>query len=631
VIKKFLAAMAAGLLLLAAILGYIGYRTNSELEDTVTELFNRQQLSLARQIAHDIDIHFRFLETSLLSLAAVQHMEPERSREAQLSIFFDLLSEWGVLGVGFMTQDDSRTVAITGEGIVRDSGLRDMLTGCLAWAGRPHEPGAVYIGEDFISRTGPFQGRRILVMATRAGGQGGQGGQDGPNGQAGQAGPETQEGLDFLVLDPMALAQRHAREVRSGETGYSWVINAQGIFLSHFEDNFQGRNAFTVRLERNPDISYSRINELMADKLLKGQEGTEWYISGWHRGVISEMRKLLAYSPIFYAGRDQPERLWSVGLVAPDAEVYGIMQPFLQRQWIVIGISVLLAVSALGGMLSFSLRWAAMLHREVDQKTADLRVERDKVTESMKRLLVAQERLVRSERFAAVGEAAAHLGHEIKNPLLLMGGFAAQVRKRLIGSDPATDPQPDKTREKLCEKLEIIEAEALRLETLLREVSGFTKPNKPKLEEGDITQAVEDTVRLVESDCDERGIQCVVELDHGLPKVFFDPNQLRQVLLNLAKNAVEAMPSGGRITFRTWQDGQMVKISVQDTGGGMPPEVLERLFNPFFTTKTKGTGLGLSVSYRIMEDHGGDIGVTSKVGQGSNFVLTLPVRQDAGA
>jgi two-component system, NtrC family, sensor histidine kinase HydH len=289
-------------------------------------------------------------------------------------------------------------------------------------------------------------------------------------------------GTHFFIVDPLAVAQRYARDVRSGETGYAWVINEDAVFLAHYEERFINRNSLTVREQRNPNISYERVNAIVTDKLLKGMEGTDWYISGWHRGVISQMKKLLAYSPVRYAGAEAQDRLWSVGLAAPTTEVYGILQPLLYRGWLITGVSLLLVVSALGGAILLSLRWAQMLKVEVDKTTADLRqseaevrVERDKVKESMDRLLQAQEELLRSERFAAIGLAASHLAHEIKNPLLLMGGFAAQVRRKLTGDSP--DRQ----------KLEIIEKEAKRLEGMLMEVQNFTRPVKPQMEMGDIT------------------------------------------------------------------------------------------------------------------------------------------------
>ncbi len=608
-IRKFVTAFALGLLLLAIILGLVGYRTNSELESTVTGLFNRQQLILARQISHDIRNHFSFLETSLLSLDALRPSGVTGlAGVGDLSRIFRLLAGWNVKALGHAPLDGSGALAVTADGVAHGPELVGMLADSLAWARSQSGPDPVFIGSDIVPREGPFAGLHVVVMAARTAGN-----PDAPG-----------AGLDFLVIDAMAVAQRYARDVRSGETGYAWVIDGEGVFLSHYEDSFLGQSAFSARGERNPRISYSRINELMAEKLLKGQEGMDWYVSGWHRGAIGEMKKLLAYSPALYAGRNHPERLWSVGLAAPTSEVYGILRPFLSQQWLVMGVSVLLALAVLAAVIYLSLRWAELLHREVDQKTADLRVERDKVRESMAKLIEAQERLVRSERFAAVGEAASHLAHEIKNPLLLMGGFAAQVRKALT----AEVPQAEKQRG----KLQIIEDEALRLETLLREVSGFTKPCKPELVAQDINQAVLDTVRLVETDFTERGIECVLELGQGLPPVPYDKNQIRQVLLNLAKNAGEAMPSGGTLFFRSWRQGDAVKISVQDTGSGMPPEVLERLFSPFFTTKSKGTGLGLVVSFRIMEDHGGDIQASSTPGQGSTFVLTLPLgRPDATA
>jgi two-component system, NtrC family, sensor histidine kinase HydH len=603
VTKKFLVAFAAGLLLVGGFLGYIGYATNQELERTVTGLFNNQQLILTRQIAHDIGNHFRFLETQLRTVSAVSSADgPARSVSEHLERLHGLLSEWNVVAAGLLdSEGESFARSVDGDlgpddlGFLPDAELME-------WSGSPVHSGMVRITRDFIPDQGKFEGRRILLMLTPL------------------ANVNGGTGALFFIVDPLAIAQRYSRDVRSGETGYAWVINEDAVFLSHYEDRFINLNSLTVREQRNPDISYERINQLVTDELLQGREGTDWYISGWHRGIISRMKKLLAYSPVRYAGTAAQDQLWSVGLAAPTTEVYGILQPLLYRGWLITGVSLLLVFSGLAGTILLSLRWAQLLKTKVDEKTADLirseaevRIERDRVKESMRRLLQAQEKLLRSERFAAIGEAASHLAHEIKNPLLLMGGFASQVRRQL--------PEDSAHRQ----KLEIVENEAKRLEEMLMEVQNFTRPAKPQMERRDINQEIEDTILLVENDLRQKGIAIEKHLDETLPPVDHDPRQIRQVLINLAKNAGEAIQGTGTVTFRSWREGGQVMVSVSDTGIGISPEGLNKIFNPFYTTKSKGTGLGLSVCYRIVEDHGGEISVSSTEGKGSTFTLSLPV------
>jgi two-component system, NtrC family, sensor histidine kinase HydH len=599
VIKKFLGAYAVGLLLVGGALGYVVFATNQRLERTVTELFNNQQLILARQIAQDITNHFLFLETQLKTVSALSEVETLPNREP-LEHLHGLVSEWNVLATGFL-RSQGKSFAITSGPALGAEDLRFLHSAELVeWSLSPEHAGMVRITRDFVPDEGVFDGRRILLMFTTSTEENGA------------------EGV-FFIIDPLAVAQRYARDVRSGETGYAWVINEDAVFLSHYEEQFINLNSLNVREQRNPDIPYDRINRIVTDNLLHGMEGTDWYISGWHRGIISRMKKLLAYSPVRYAGTQAPDNLWSVALAAPTTEVYGMLQPLLYRGWLITGVSLLLVFSGLAWIIYFSLRWAQLLKTEVDRKTADLRqseaevrVERDRVKESMSHLLQAQEKLLRSERFAAIGEAAAHLAHEIKNPLLLMGGFAAQVRRQL--------PVDSKHRQ----KLEVVESEAKRLENMLMEVQNFTRPAKPQKEMQDINREIEDIISLMENDLRQKGIMVVKNLDETLPLVEHDPRQIRQVLLNLAKNAGEAITGAGRITFSSWQENGRIKVSVNDTGVGMSREVLENLFRPFYTTKVKGTGLGLVVCSRIIEDHGGEISASSVEGRGSTFTITLP-------
>lgn len=604
-IRASLAAVALLFVLLAGLLTYVGHDTGRNLDATVTDLFNRQQLILARNIAQGIVNHVQYLETSLAELAAAhaRDLSAAGAQAGSLADMFGRYREWAVLAVGHAHGERVALYDIEHGSGAFDAGPGFLPAEVREWPADPAHRGTVYVGQDFTPGSGPYAGRRILILAAES---------------LEPAAP----GLVFLVADPIAVAMRYARPVRSGRTGYAWVINNEGVFLSHFEDSFIDQSSFEVRSRRNPEITYDRVNELVQTRLLKGEEGADWYVSGWHRGVIAEMKKLFAYSPVFYAGRDRPERLWSVGLAAPTTEVYGILEPFVMRQWLAAGSSLLIAFSGLAAVLFLSLRWARILRREVERVTADLsrseaavRAERDKVREGMRRLVETQEKLLRSERFAAIGQAASHLAHEIKNPLLLMGGFASQVRRKLPGDSPH------------IEKLGIIEEEAKRLEHMLVQVQNFTRPTRPCKEMADLNTAVEEVLRLMEQDMEDKGVACALDLDRSLPLVPHDPRQIRQVLLNLVKNAAEAMPDGGTLRLRTWVENGQARVSVADTGAGMSAQVLANVFSPFYTTKSQGTGLGLAVCFRILEDHGGEIGVQSQEGRGSTFTLALPLAE----
>jgi two-component system, NtrC family, sensor kinase len=225
-----------------------------------------------------------------------------------------------------------------------------------------------------------------------------------------------------------------------------------------------------------------------------------------------------------------------------------------------------------------------------------------------------EEKLVRSERLSALGRTAAYISHEIKNPLMLIGGFARQVLKNIAG-----DPEINR------EKLQIIVDEVQHLEAFVEEVGGYAKISEPQKRLGDLNALVQETCRRLEASIQEKGITLRLELDHDLPLVQFDPGHLRQIILNIAKNGIEAMPEGGTLTLVSGRQAGRVFVQVSDTGEGIPPEVMGKIFQPFFSTKPKGSGLGLAISQKIIEAHGGEITIESEPHKGSRVTLFLNV------
>ncbi len=603
-------------ILVSGISGYLGYSANKEIEKTVMDQFNRQQLILARKIAHDIRNHFNFLETNLFEFNQFWERDTKRPDVVRTDVasLFALARDWHILAIVHLDRKGNATLALSEHSFTDGTRLGINYEDYWQWGIKPEHQGEILVGRTFRSEAGLFKGRWLMVMATPT--------YRPATGHGGDSGYQF-GGLSLMVVDPTGIAMRYSREVRSGETGYAWVIDHRGIFLSHYEPTFIGEDSFSVRHRRNPRISYTQINEAVRKHLLRGGEGTGWYLSGWHRGLIHEVKKLFAYSPIFLSKEDDTGNLWSVAVVAPETEVYGIIRSLVIRQWLIAGAFQLVVFACLAVAIYFSLRWSRILQAEVDERTADLRrseaevrQERDRVKESMQRLVEMQEKLVRSERFAAIGEAAAYLSHEIRNPLMLMGGFAGQVEKFLLDDDVNR------------EKLRIIQDEARRLELMLAEVRDFTRPARPQKELQNINSVIEDTLTLMENKMMDQGIQYEKYLDDRLPAVVFDPQQIKQVFINLVKNAVEAMPEGGKLVVSSWAEGGQVKVSVLDSGIGMSPEVVKKIFDPFFTTKKKGTGLGLAVSRKIMEDHGGEIFVQSEKGKGTSVTVTFPIKPE---
>ncbi len=228
-----------------------------------------------------------------------------------------------------------------------------------------------------------------------------------------------------------------------------------------------------------------------------------------------------------------------------------------------------------------------------------------------------RELLLRAERLSVVGEVAASVAHEIRNPLTSIGGFTRAVLRDL--------ENPEKARNNR-RFLNIILEEVRRLERIVNEILGFVRPVTPRFEYADINAVVEQTFNMMEGEIDPKKIIITKDLQKDLPLVWMDADQIRQVLLNVFRNAVHAMENGGMLSVITTGDDKCVKIHVSDTGPGIPSEFKDKLFTAFFTTKSTGSGLGLTISSQIIKNHGGTIEVESHEGEGSTFIITLPLR-----
>lgn len=229
----------------------------------------------------------------------------------------------------------------------------------------------------------------------------------------------------------------------------------------------------------------------------------------------------------------------------------------------------------------------------------------------------AQDKVVHAEKLAAVGKMAAHVAHEIRNPLSTIGGFARAILKR-----------PENV-ERVNKNAKIIAEESTRLENMLKGVMDFSRPSAPVLKLGDLNAVAEKAFRTNTEMLGLRHIHSDLDLDRSLPEVGFDEGQMLQVLHNLVRNAADSMPSGGGLTLKTWRDGDFAVLAITDTGSGIPADVRDRIFSPFITTKPDGTGLGLAVTKKIIDDHGGRIDFTSTEGKGTTFFIFLPLRRPA--
>lgn len=251
------------------------------------------------------------------------------------------------------------------------------------------------------------------------------------------------------------------------------------------------------------------------------------------------------------------------------------------------------------------------------------------------RALEAQ--LIHSEKMAAIGLLVAGMAHEINNPINFAKMSLENLSKaltehdRLIREGKALDSsEVNRLDDKINRAFTIIATGLDRTEAIISDLKAFVRKDDAQFRATDLHAGLDSTLNLMSPELKD---QIKVIKEYGdIDLIEAVPGQINQVFMNLLQNAVHAIPDEGEIRIKTWKEEEWVKISVKDTGTGISPEHQKRIFEPFFTTKEvgKGTGLGLSVSYRILQSHSGEIAVFSQPGQGTEFVITLPVRQRLG-
>jgi two-component system NtrC family sensor kinase len=226
-----------------------------------------------------------------------------------------------------------------------------------------------------------------------------------------------------------------------------------------------------------------------------------------------------------------------------------------------------------------------------------------------------QQALLQSEKLAAMGRLTSQIAHELNNPI-----YGIMNTLELL----KTEIPPESKRRRI---LELSLSEIQRLAEMLKNMLSFSKPEEEKRRPVNLNELIEGILLVMEKQMRESNVSVETHLDSSVPEVMASTNQMRQVMLNLFKNAKEAMPKGGTLTIRTAREENDVVIRIRDTGVGIPEEIRDRIFEAFFTTKqkVKGVGLGLSVCYGIVKDHGGEIKLESEVEKGTTFTIRLPV------
>jgi signal transduction histidine kinase len=307
---------------------------------------------------------------------------------------------------------------------------------------------------------------------------------------------------------------------------------------------------------------------------------------GWRGGILAATMSGFLYIPhILMAWRSHPE--------------------YRAAQF--IEIAMFFVIGGLTGVLANHEHFQRKKVEETARKLSDVYAQ----------LQASFEQLRRADRLSALGELSAGLAHEIRNPLGSIEG-AMQILRR-----------PELPMETRQEFGDLGQKEVNRLKGLLTNFLDFARPQAPRRSPTEPLQLLESVGRLAAETAKMSGVQVRIESADGVPAIALDPEQMKQVLLNLVINAIQAMPAGGEVVLRTVSKTDKVILEVQDEGTGIPPEDLERVFNPFVTARPGGTGLGLSIAYQIVSQHEGHIAALRNPGRGMTFRVTLPLGSEA--
>ncbi|MBA4348743.1 MAG: hypothetical protein C0415_01960 [Thermodesulfovibrio sp.] len=349
---------------LLGVIVLLGWTSANKIRELVIDEFNNQQLVLARHAASQVENSLNILkrELSLLSFSpAVQYYEKVQMGR-RIGIVFPSIKEEGALEIRFVENKNKNTHVTDNNGF-RTEKPSQIDINYLEWAGWKENNGKIKMSEITLETYGSKQ-KLIMKMAL-------------PVWQVSvdEAHPmATNEfsGVLLFDIDATKLVEKVTAGLKSGKTGYAWVIDDKGIFLYHIENEFIGKSAFEARKEKKPTISFSRINEIQKEMILTGKEGTSWYISGWHRGQEGEIKKLIAYAPI-PLNKDNGYKHWSVALVAPISEVEDTIRGIQIRQVLLEGIGIIVTLCAGFLIVGILLRWSSTIKKEVDEKTRELK------------------------------------------------------------------------------------------------------------------------------------------------------------------------------------------------------------------------------------------------------------------
>jgi two-component system, sporulation sensor kinase E len=381
---------------------------------------------------------------------------------------------------------------------------------------------------------------------------------------------------------------------RIGEHGYTFIVDRNGNIITHPSKKRIGDNV---------------VENAVVKKLLRGQSGYEEVVNT--EGVA--MLASYAYIPILQ---------WGVVAQVPVSEIYKPYALFEKALWFasIAAFFVLSILTALyAQQIVHPIRRLCDVAEAVAKGNKHVRADETDPTEigllakrfnyMIDSIQQSEELLRKSEKLAVVGELAAGVAHEIRNPLTSLKGFIQLLKEG----------------ERNQMYFDIIEAELERLNEIVDEFLLLGKPNPAKKAYHHVSEMLQHVMKLLEGQALLHHVTVQYFIDKQLPPLYCDENQLKQVFINIIKNAIEAMPNGGILRIEAKQRLDSILICITDEGCGIPKERMATLGEPFYSTKEKGTGLGLMVSFKIVEAHGGKMKIHSEEGKGTTVCLLFPI------
>lgn len=446
----------------------------------------------------------------------------------------------------------------------------------------------------------------------------------------------------LVVVTSMADLNEITDNIRVGRTGEVYMVNKEGYFITHkdrrrvLSDNIANVEPIAKLISGKQELFVGEFTDYRNIPVL----GAYYYIDHFRWGLVAEQDVEEAFAPAVRLAQTMVlVILLSSLLVAVIAYLLtsSTLSPLSTLQQTIEKIAdgdldVRFPVrrrdeiGVTGEVFNKMLEQLQAVQQQLEKKVEasdrklikayqELQIRHDELKQ-------AQDRLLRTERLSVMGEIAAGLAHEINNPLTTI--------KMLIDSLDSLDEEEPEERIKA---LEVISEEIDKVAAMLGRFMDLTHPQEIRREPVVIEKVIDRTLALMRPKLDKGNIKVSVDVQRDIPKIIGDERQLGQLLLNLLLNSLNAMPDGGSISISATRKmgeeigglpGSFLRLEVRDKGAGIAPEEIDKIFNPFFTTRADGTGLGLPIAARIAESHGGQIGVRSEMGKGTTFFIDIP-------